>query len=270
MKKEYDFRSGRRGAVLSIPKAKTRITIRIDDDVLDWFRRQVHRAGGGSYQTSINLALREHISRLSQPLEETLKHVLREELSQYDIPRLGSASALADTLGKLLGAQVQTFLSPRRIDRELILAFFMVFTRTEYALKRQHGFVRERRDSSIDILWEEFAGSIASRVWRTDDQVVREALDYLSSNPPKKQILRGGALAWESSSPAKPGDAVFLLRSIKTVRNNLFHGGKEIQLMAERDRTLVESSLVALAHCVTLNRDVHDAFLEMPPEDVAA
>jgi hypothetical protein len=55
------------------------------------------------------------------------------------------------------------------------------------------------------------------------------------------------------------------------VRNNLFHGGKELRwLMAERDRRLIESSLVVLAHCITLNKNVHDAFLEMPPGDVAA
>ncbi len=53
MKKQYDFRDGRRGAVLRAPSGKTRITIRIDDDLLQWFRDQVHKAGGGSYQTLI-------------------------------------------------------------------------------------------------------------------------------------------------------------------------------------------------------------------------
>jgi uncharacterized protein (DUF4415 family) len=45
MKKEYDFSKGKRGAVVPVPKGKTRITIRIDDDVLDWFRSQVDKAG---------------------------------------------------------------------------------------------------------------------------------------------------------------------------------------------------------------------------------
>src|SRR5216683_3205947 len=58
MKKEYDFSKGRRGAVLEAPPGKTRITIRIDDDILRWFRTQVDRAGGGSYQTAMNEALR--------------------------------------------------------------------------------------------------------------------------------------------------------------------------------------------------------------------
>ena len=80
MKRQYDFSKGKRGAVVSLPPGKTRITIRIDDDVLDWFREQVHAAGGGSYQTLINLALRRHIEHEKEPLEETLRRVLREEL----------------------------------------------------------------------------------------------------------------------------------------------------------------------------------------------
>ena len=85
MKKQYDFRGGRRGAVLRTPSGKTRITIRIDDDILQWFRGQVHKAGGGSYQTLINDALRRFAESAEQNLEETLRRVLREELPQYKV-----------------------------------------------------------------------------------------------------------------------------------------------------------------------------------------
>jgi len=81
MKKEYDFRKGKRGPVVPVPSGKTRITIRLDDDVLAWFREQVHAAGGGNYQTLINLALREFIAEKREPLEKTLRRVLREELA---------------------------------------------------------------------------------------------------------------------------------------------------------------------------------------------
>jgi len=80
MKREYDFSRGKRGPVLSVPKGKTRITIRLDDDILHWFREQVDRAGGGNYQSLINEALRQHIRRAQEPLEATLRRVLREEL----------------------------------------------------------------------------------------------------------------------------------------------------------------------------------------------
>ena len=85
MKKQYDFTGGRRGAVLRTPSGKTRITIRIDDDILQWFRGQVHKAGGGSYQTLINDALRRFAESAEQNLEETLRRVLREELPQYKV-----------------------------------------------------------------------------------------------------------------------------------------------------------------------------------------
>jgi len=80
MKKEYNFTKGKRGAVVPLPKGKTRITIRIDDDILDWFRGEVDAAGGGNYQTLINNALREHITRQQEPIEVILRRVVREEL----------------------------------------------------------------------------------------------------------------------------------------------------------------------------------------------
>jgi len=83
MKTEYDFGRARRGAVVPAPRGKTRITIRLDDDVLDWFRQQTHDAGGGSYQGMINEALREHIAARREPLEATLRRVLREEMPRY-------------------------------------------------------------------------------------------------------------------------------------------------------------------------------------------
>lgn len=75
-----DFAKGKRGAVVPAPTGKSRITIRIDDDVLEWFREQVNAAGGGNYQTMINTALREHIANRAVPLEKTLRRVIREEL----------------------------------------------------------------------------------------------------------------------------------------------------------------------------------------------
>jgi uncharacterized protein (DUF4415 family) len=81
MKREYNFSHGKRGPVARAPKGKTRITIRLDDDLLDWFRQQVDLTGGGNYQSLINDALRQHVRRAQEPLEATLRRVIREELS---------------------------------------------------------------------------------------------------------------------------------------------------------------------------------------------
>jgi uncharacterized protein (DUF4415 family) len=82
MKSEYDFSKGKRGPVVKPPPGKTRITIRLDDDVLEWFRAQVHTAGGGNYQSLINAALREYMTQQREPLEATLRRVVREELGR--------------------------------------------------------------------------------------------------------------------------------------------------------------------------------------------
>ena len=78
MKDEHDFSQGTRGAIDPLPPGKTRITIRLDDEIIDWFRQTADANGGGNYQTMINQALREHIDR--QSLEDLLRRVVREEL----------------------------------------------------------------------------------------------------------------------------------------------------------------------------------------------
>jgi uncharacterized protein (DUF4415 family) len=80
MRKEYDFSKAKRGPAVVAPKGKGRITIRLDEEVLDWFKSQVDAAGGGNYQSLINAALVDHIKREAEPLERTLRRVLREEL----------------------------------------------------------------------------------------------------------------------------------------------------------------------------------------------
>lgn len=87
MRKQYDFTGARRGRVISVSKGKTRITIRLDDDVLGWFRRQVHAAGGGSYQALINDALREFMGTKHEPVEAIVRRVVREELRHAGNPK---------------------------------------------------------------------------------------------------------------------------------------------------------------------------------------
>ncbi len=83
VKEEYDFQKGKRGAIEPLPAGKTRITIRLDNDILDWFREEVNRMSGGNYQTLINQALREYVQTRREPIEEILRRVVREELQNY-------------------------------------------------------------------------------------------------------------------------------------------------------------------------------------------
>ena len=78
--KEYDFDDAEQDAIVKPARGKTRITIRIDTDILNWFRNKIHKAGGGNYQTLINDALREYIQQTNSTLERKLRKVIREEL----------------------------------------------------------------------------------------------------------------------------------------------------------------------------------------------
>lgn len=84
MRKEYDFSQGKRGAVLPSP-GKTRITIMIDNDILEFFRARAEATGTG-YQTMINSALRATVAQADnkEPVEpltvEKMRQILREEL----------------------------------------------------------------------------------------------------------------------------------------------------------------------------------------------
>jgi BrnA antitoxin of type II toxin-antitoxin system len=82
MKAEYDFSKGRRGAVVP-QRGKTRISIFIDNAVLDEFRARAMKEGIG-YQTMMNEALRQYLAQADQPVtEKTLRQVLRQELPGY-------------------------------------------------------------------------------------------------------------------------------------------------------------------------------------------
>lgn len=80
MKAEYDFSNAKRGAVVPQP-GKTRITIYLDDSVIEEFRARAEFAGKG-YQTMINDALKEFLAKDTDSLEELLRKVIREEMGR--------------------------------------------------------------------------------------------------------------------------------------------------------------------------------------------
>ncbi len=80
MRDEYDFSHSKASPFANSAKGKTRITIRLDEDIVAWFKQQVDEAGGGNYQTLINSALRQFMNESKEPIEVILRRVLREEL----------------------------------------------------------------------------------------------------------------------------------------------------------------------------------------------
>ena len=77
-----DFSKGRRGAVVKPDRGKVRITIRLDADIIEHFKKLVLAAKGGNYQSLINDALRQYIKAHDKSLEKALRKVIREELKK--------------------------------------------------------------------------------------------------------------------------------------------------------------------------------------------
>jgi uncharacterized protein (DUF4415 family) len=84
MKPQYDFSKGKRGKIVPAQPevhGKTRITIRLDEDIVDVFLKEAEASGGSiGYQTLINNALRQHIEGKAAKLEDTLRRIVREEI----------------------------------------------------------------------------------------------------------------------------------------------------------------------------------------------
>ena len=89
--RNIDFSRAKRGPVVRAGLGKTKISIRLDNTVLEYFRNLVDKAGGGNYQTLINDALLEHVRRRSTL--DVVRRVVRDELALYGMAR-GSTAAL--------------------------------------------------------------------------------------------------------------------------------------------------------------------------------
>jgi len=91
--RDIDFTDAERGPVVPPEPGKTKISIRLDNRILDHFRNLVEAAGGGNYQTLINDALLEHIQQ--QSMLEVVRQAVREEF-QTAVERVGSRDEPSD------------------------------------------------------------------------------------------------------------------------------------------------------------------------------
>jgi hypothetical protein len=108
------------------------------------------------------------------------------------------------------------------IDEKLVLEFLYTFSRFEYALKRSGYHGQEGKAAEAE--WDRFENALTAL---PDDQLapVLACGKVILANPPKKQVVRGGALSWEDSTPTA-SEIKTLVTYVRRIRNNLFHGGK--------------------------------------------
>jgi len=156
-----------------------------------------------------------------------------------------------------------------KISRDLLLQFFLVFSRFEYALKNS-GFVQagqSRKNEtapSAEPNWNAFARSIANLFTKGHNTDLNQACEYFLINPPMRQVLINGNVMWDTTEPdLSLGETERLLLLVRRVRNNLFHGGKfsnEAFEDIDRQERLLKGSLLVLKECLRVSTQVNSAF----------
>ena len=153
-------------------------------------------------------------------------------------------------------------------DSLLAWEFFIFFARFEYSLKRKSEYLmHENGDAKPN--WDKYASdvNVNKAFISTKSKELDDAIAFFIKTPPCKQITKDGELEW--SDPQKWNEKepklIWLLGVVRTVRNNLFHGGKyPLVLVREpsRDSELIKHALVILQHALSLNPDIENIFNE--------
>lgn len=146
---------------------------------------------------------------------------------------------------------------------ELACEFLAVFSRTEYALKATGTYAMDA-SGKVAAAWDNFANDVDQAFCAIPDEKFKAAVDYLLTRPPRKQVLQNGNVAFADQVIDKNQTrAQQTLLMVRTVRNNLFHGGKHLphgEQEAGRNEMLVSHSLTVLNHCVFLNDHVRQCY----------
>jgi len=142
-------------------------------------------------------------------------------------------------------------------EKELIFNFFVTFSRFEYALKIS-GYMIEN-----ETVWPDWKRFIEENYMNFDKNhsSIAKSYEYLDSDPVKKQILDNSKnLGWKVSQRGeKDSDMEWAIKQVKTIRNNLFHGGK-IPFDPDRDSKLLLAGLDILEYCANFNKSFLHAF----------
>ena len=138
---------------------------------------------------------------------------------------------------------------------------FKTFACFEYALKAV-GF--HYGDGPAKPNWISFAESVTDLFERPTDQDFKAAVEYILNHPPKQQVIKDGLLDWSDVAPNTALRSDLVLRYVRRVRNNLFHGGKfnGRWFAPERSEQLLRHSLTVLHACLRASQDVGDAYYE--------
>jgi hypothetical protein len=147
------------------------------------------------------------------------------------------------------------------ISTELVLNFFLVLSRMEFALKFA-GFA-SGDEKSVTPDWDDFASKIQDKFNSQNNEKLSNAMEYYLDYPPQKQVLINDKLDWVDAIPQKNSEIERALILVRRVRNNLFHGGKYNQQEHKetaRNEQLLTQGMIILKEAMSLNTKVQRAY----------
>jgi hypothetical protein len=148
------------------------------------------------------------------------------------------------------------------MPHELAIHFMAAFSRAEYALKSTS--YADGDKNRVVPAWDRYANEIHEKFIEIKNEKVIENAEFLLTYPPRKQTLSNGRLKYvkrEIDHDQKSTQQLLLM--VRTVRNNLFHGGKFLpdgEVETGRNQKLVEASLSVLLACISLNQKVYESY----------
>lgn len=134
--------------------------------------------------------------------------------------------------------------------------FIFSFSRAEYALKASR-FLRDTEEANAD--WVRFVADIRGNFNENKSEELQNAIKYIKNEPPKKQVVENGLLAWKQTNNDAMHLVLYLNVMVRRIRNNLFHGGKLQTGFTEdisRDLELIKSANIILKEMIELNDEV--------------
>lgn len=162
------------------------------------------------------------------------------------------------------GPVVDPALTHLTVKPDLVLEFLAVFSRFEFALKVTNFLQPGGGEAKAD--WLGFADAVSCLFDPTRTAEVRDAFLYLTSEPLRRFAVEGGKLDWfPLNMPPIASEAECVIRLVRQIRNNLFHGGKfapDPQSSPDRDTRLLHASLVLLRELLSLSPRVQAAYVQ--------
>ena len=145
-------------------------------------------------------------------------------------------------------------------NKSLVYNFLVAFSVFEYSLKELG--LASQSGNYLKIKWKSFVDGISSDFENIENlpNQLQDAINYLFEHSPREQFFNGRNIEWKATSQdVTETNARWLLRILKTVRNNLFHGGK-YPYDPIRDTDLLQSCLIVLMYWAELKPEIRDVF----------